>query len=161
MQTESLFSAVVEDVSHLDVTTLIPHRAPILLIDNLGDYVPGESLTAMKAVGDKEFWAAGHFPSFPVMPGVLVVEALAQTCAAYMALESRGDQSKPGMYVLLRTNVRYPKPVLPGTRLTLSVTLEQASEALHIFKVKATNGSQTCVRGEIAVGVAPAEKMEA
>ncbi|MDO6708145.1 3-hydroxyacyl-ACP dehydratase FabZ family protein [Photobacterium sp. 1_MG-2023] len=147
------------DVSDLDVKTLIPHREPFLLIDGLEDYQPGESLTAVKLVREDEFWVAGHFPEFPVMPGVLVVEALAQTCAAFMALGQAQKDARSDLYVLLKTNVRYPKPVLPGVRLQLTVQLDIASDALHVFKVKAFHGKTVCVRGELAVGIAPREKV--
>lgn len=152
-------TGIPRDLSNVDVASLIPHRAPFLLLDRLGSYVPGTSLSAVKAVTDDEFWAAGHFPGSPVMPGVLVTEALAQTCAAFMALESDDEDASQDMYVLLRTNVRYPKPVLPGSQLTLSVTLEHASSSLYMFKVKATVGEAVCVRGELSVGLAAKDKI--
>lgn len=147
------------DVAKIPVASLIPHRDPILLIDSLLEYQQGRCLTATKWVGDSEFWAKGHFPDFAVMPGVLVVEALAQTCAAYMALESQGSNGSNGLYVLLKSNVRYPNPVLPGDRLILSVTLEHSSAAMSIFKVKAMIDDRCSVRGEITVGVAELNKI--
>lgn len=151
------------DVRRIDVKSLIPHREPFLLVDALDTYVPGASLDAVKAVSRAEPWFQGHFPDFPVMPGVLVTEALAQTCAMFMALEARQAQapSDPDeIYILLRTEVRNTRPVFPGTLLQLRVDVdERLGEFVH-FKVVASQGGKSCVRGRLTVGKASKSKLE-
>ncbi|QNA87320.1 beta-hydroxyacyl-ACP dehydratase [Massilia sp. Dwa41.01b] len=151
------------DVRRIDVKSLIPHREPFLLVDALGAYLPGESLDAVKAVSRAEPWFQGHFPDFPVMPGVLVTEALAQTCAMFMALEARRAASPPDpddIYILLRTEVRNTRPVFPGTLLQLRVDVdERLGEFVH-FKVLASQGGKSCVRGRLTVGKASKSKLE-
>ncbi len=141
------------DVSQLDVKTLLPHREPFLLLDRLLDYRPGASLLAVKAVSRAEPWFQGHFPDFPVLPGVLIIEALAQTCAAFMALEA-GKGSVPGddLWVLLRTEVRNSRAVLPGTLLTLQADHEERKGDFIDFSVRASQDGKTSVRGRMTVG---------
>jgi len=140
----------------IDIKDLIPHREPFLLVDCLGQYDKGERLQAVKAVSRGDPWFLGHFPDFPIMPGVLVTEALAQTCAAFMSLENLGksrqdDSSSEQMYVLLRSDVRFPKPVLPGRLLELDVKISERTSAFDIFKVKASQNGQACARGSLTV----------
>lgn len=149
------------DVTRIDVKSLIPHREPFLLVDALTSYMRGESLEAVKAVSRAEPWFQGHFPDFPVLPGVLITEALAQTCAMFMRLESSDAQPDPDdIYVLLRTEVRNTRPVFPGTLLQLQVSVdERLGDFIH-FKVVASQGGKSCVRGKLTVGKASKNKLE-
>ena len=79
-------------LEYTDIEKLIPHRAPFLLIDKLTNAVPGESATGIKAVSGGEAYFAGHFPGNPVMPGVLIVEAMAQVAACVASLTLKDDQ---------------------------------------------------------------------
>lgn len=141
------------EVSQLDVKTLIPHREPFLLLDRLFEYRPGASLQAVKAVSRAEPWFLGHFPDFPVLPGVLVIEALAQTCAAFMALEAgEGGAVGDDIWVLLRTEVRNSRPVLPGTLLTLQADYEERKGDFIDFAVRASQNGKASARGRLTVG---------
>jgi len=142
-----------QDVCQIDVKTLLPHREPFLLLDRLLAYRPGASLQAVKAVSRAEPWFQGHFPDFPVLPGVLIIEALAQTCAAYMALESMERvEDNDDLWVLLRTEVRNSRPVLPGTLLYLEAEHEERKGDFIAFAVRATQDGKACVRGRLTVG---------
>jgi len=141
------------DVTRVDVKSLIPHREPFLLVDALTDYKPGIGLQAVKAVSRAEPWFQGHFPDYPVLPGVLITEALAQTCAMFMNLEDReSEQSQDYIYVLLRTEMRHFNPVFPGSLLTLKVEKTDINAHFVYFKVSASRGEKTCARGTITVG---------
>lgn len=154
-------------VTNIDIKSLIPHREPFLLVDALKEYNPGERLVAVKAVSRGEPWFQGHFPDFPVMPGVLIIESLAQTCAAFMALEHQSEatitnkdaQKQTQMYILLRSDVRFPKAVRPGCVLELEVTILEVTSAFLVFKVKATRDGETCVRGSLTVAVSAKDKL--
>lgn len=145
---------MTRDISHIEIKSLIPHREPFLLIDRLVSYTQGESLTALKSVTRSEPWFQGHFPDYPIMPGVLVTEALAQTCAAFSALELQAEdteKAKDTLYILLRTDIRYPKAVKPGCTLQLQAMLTEKTSAFDTFKVRATSDDGVCVRGTITV----------
>ncbi|MBV8270840.1 MAG: beta-hydroxyacyl-ACP dehydratase [Cupriavidus sp.] len=150
------------DVTSIDIKTLIPHREPFLMVDRIAEYRPGKGLTAIKAVSRADPWMQGHFPDFALMPGVLVVEALAQTCAVYMALEANGTpmHAQGQVAVLLRMQVRCIAPALPGMLLNLTVApREIRGQFVDIF-VCATQGDRTCVRGVLTVGTAPRRNLE-
>ena len=92
---QGLFVKMINEnrfLEYTDIEKLIPHRAPFLLIDKLTNAVPGESATGIKAVSGGESYFAGHFPSNPVMPGVLIVEAMAQVAACVASLTLKDDQ---------------------------------------------------------------------
>ncbi len=154
------------DVARVDIKTLIPHREPFLMLDRLVDYQPGQALVAIKAVSRGEPWFQGHFPDLPLMPGVLMVEALAQTCAAFMRLEAgptgkglpSGEQN---VAVLLRIQVRCLAPARPGALLTLTVRPREARAGFVDFAVNASQGERTCVRGVLTVGTTPRSRLEA
>ncbi|MFT6248654.1 MAG: 3-hydroxyacyl-[acyl-carrier-protein] dehydratase [Cognaticolwellia sp.] len=156
---------MTEQLCNIDIKSLIPHREPFLLVDTLKEYTPNERLVAIKAVTRGEPWFQGHFPDFPVMPGVLITEALAQTCAAFMALEyqseteAANEDTQAQLYILLRSDVRFPKAVRPGCLLELEVTISEETSAFTVFKVKATQDGKTCVRGNLTVAKSAKNKL--
>jgi 3-hydroxyacyl-[acyl-carrier-protein] dehydratase len=108
------------------VMRLIPHRYPFLMIDRLVDVVPGESVTGIKNVTINEPFFRGHFPGNPVMPGVLIIEALAQTAGA-LVMRSQGFESESKLvYFMSIDSARFRKLVLPGDTLYLH-TIKQHS----------------------------------
>jgi 3-hydroxyacyl-[acyl-carrier-protein] dehydratase len=98
----------------------IPHRYPMLLIDRIIDVVLGESCTGIKNVTANEPYFQGHFPDHPIMPGVLIVEAMAQTSATLVMAALPGDGPHL-VYFMTVENARFRKPVVPGDRLELKV----------------------------------------
>ncbi|MEO1167655.1 MAG: 3-hydroxyacyl-ACP dehydratase FabZ [Pseudomonadota bacterium] len=103
------------------VMAAIPHRYPFLLVDRVAEIVPGESITAIKAVSMNEEYFQGHFPGRPIMPGVLIIEAMAQA-AAIMAVEEL-DLLESGklVYFMAIDGAKFRAPVEPGCLLTLKV----------------------------------------
>ena len=99
---------------------MIPHRDPFLLIDEIRDLSPDERATGIKNVtGDEDFFR-GHFPGHPIMPGVLIVEAMAQT-SAVLVIGTVGHQPGSVVYFMTVEQARFRKPVLPGDRLVMEV----------------------------------------
>jgi 3-hydroxyacyl-[acyl-carrier-protein] dehydratase len=116
----------MEVINTEGVMRLIPHRYPFLMIDRLVDVVPGESVTGIKNVTINEPFFQGHFPGKPIMPGVLIIEALAQTAGA-LVMRSLGFKSEGRLvYFMSIDNARFRKLVLPGDTLYLH-TVKQHS----------------------------------
>ncbi len=112
----------------------IPHRYPMLMIDKMVDVVLGESAIGIKAVSNNEPFFQGHFPEKPVMPGVLIVEAMAQT-SAVLVVESLGEQAA-GLLVYFMTvdNAKFRRPVVPGDLLKIHVVRERRRGNVWKFK---------------------------
>lgn len=116
-------SASTADV--LAVMAMLPHRFPMLLVDRVEDIVPGVSARGIKAVTINEPFFAGHFPGRPIMPGVLIVEALAQT-AGVLAIRTLGDAGLGKLvYFMSIDNAKFRSPVEPGCLLDLHVDYVQ------------------------------------
>jgi 3-hydroxyacyl-[acyl-carrier-protein] dehydratase len=112
------------------IQELLPHRYPFLLVDRVVEFEPLKRMVALKSVTMNEPFFAGHFPGHPVMPGVLILEALAQT-AALLAMKSvPGDWSKKVTYLMGVDGARFRKPVVPGDRLELHVEVIKAKGAV-------------------------------
>lgn len=118
-----------------EIMTLIPHRAPMLLIEEISDYVRGEYAVGHKNVSINEPFFQGHFPKKPIMPGVLIIEALAQLGCVLLSLEAEKPLEKMPLFMSIE-QAKFRAPVLPGDRLDLRV--EIISLKRGIAKVKAT-----------------------
>ena len=127
-------------IGPLDITRVmaaIPHRYPMLLVDRVVELIPDRSITAIKAVTMNEGFFQGHFPGRPIMPGVLIVEALAQA-AGILAVESLGlAGSGKLVYFMSIDGVKFRKPVEPGVLLTLEAEFVQKRARVCKFAGKA------------------------
>ncbi len=116
------------------IKQMIPHRYPMLMIDRIVDVVPNERATGIKNVTINEPFFQGHFPSFPVMPGVLIVEAMAQT-AAVLVVESLGPEKEGRLvYFMSIDAARFRKPVVPGN--TIKIHVERQRNRGNVWKFK-------------------------
>ena len=119
------------------IKSAIPHRYPFLLIDRIIDFVPGESITALKNVTHNEPFFEGHFPENPIMPGVLIVEAMAQTCGV-LIFRSLRNSPKNGLFYLAGVDkARFRKAVSPGDQIFLEVKLLKHIKDIYKFEASA------------------------
>jgi 3-hydroxyacyl-[acyl-carrier-protein] dehydratase len=118
-----------------EILRLMPHRYPFLLIDHIVEYKEGDSVIALKNVSFNEPFFVGHFPENPVMPGVLILEALAQATAflALKTLEARGELDLKNKVFLFAglDDVRFRQPVFPGAQLELHVKLGKSKRGIY------------------------------
>lgn len=126
------------------IMEMIPHRYPILLVDRVLELVPGESAVSLKNVTMNEPHFMGHFPGFPVMPGVLIIEAMAQT-AAIVVVEALGaDAEGKVVYFMTIDNARFRSPVTPGDSVHIHVEKVRAKGPVWKFTGKAMVGDKLC-----------------
>lgn len=136
------------------IEQLIPHRSPFLLVDRITEedrergYIRGE-----KAVTATEWYFQGHFPGLPVMPGVLQVEALAQTMAVYVA-RTAGFGSRMGLFAAI-DEVRFKRIVQPGDRLTLEVTMEKLGRRMGRGRAVASVDGEIACEGILSFIIPP------
>ena len=132
------------------IRKLLPHRYPFLLVDRVLDFEPGVSLQAIKNVTFNEPFFQGHFPEKPVMPGVLILEALAQaTGLLAFNTESRGAERDTLYYLVGIDNARFKQPVVPGDQLHLSVTVTKQKRGIWVFDSQATVDGKTAASAVI------------
>ena len=129
-----------------EIKKIIPHRAPMLLVDMVESIEPGVSAVAYKAVSYNEPFFQGHYPDCPVMPGVLIIEALAQTGA--IALMSSDEYKDKTPFFGAVQNAKFRKPVSPGCMLRLETELVKVRGSIGMGKGKAYVGDQVVAEGE-------------
>ena len=126
-----------------EVMELIPHRPPFLMIDRVEEMVRNESAVGIKNVTINEPFFAGHFPTRPVMPGVLIIEAMAQT-AGVLVVESLGESERGKLvYFMTIDNARFRKPVFPGDQVRLEVRVQRSRGPVWKFVGEAKVDGQT------------------
>ena len=125
-------------LEHPDILELIPHRPPFLLIDRVDRIVPNEKARGIKAVTGTEPHLAGHFPGHPIMPGVLVIEAMAQTAGVLIAHSNRKETEGKHVYFTTIDKVKFRAPTRPGDILHLDVVTAGGRGQLHKFDGEAS-----------------------
>ncbi len=140
------------------IQKLIPHRWPILMVDRIVEYDPARSyIRGEKGVTSSEWFFQGHFPGLPVMPGVLQVEALAQTMAVYVAQQA-GFGDRIGLFAAIE-ECRFKRVVQPGDRLTLEVTMEKLGKRFGRGKAVASVDGEVCCAATISFIIPSAEAL--
>ena len=130
-------SETATDMDTMRLMEVLPHRYPFLMIDRLVDIIANVSATGIKNVTVNEPYFQGHFPGQPVMPGVLIIEAMAQTSAA-LVVHSMGPHAEGKLvYFMSIESARFRKPVLPGDRLNVHVTKERSRGNVWKFRAEA------------------------
>lgn len=143
-----------------EIKRRLPHRYPFLLIDRVLEIEEGQSCKAVKNVTGTEAFFEGHFPEYPVLPGVLILEAMAQ--AAGIAAYSLGDNAT-GRLVLLAgiDKARFKRPVVPGDQLLLHVNRLSHRMGLYVFGGKATVDGELAAQAEVRFVVVPRTDIQA
>ncbi len=133
-----------------EILRKLPHRYPILLVDRVLEFEAGKRIRALKNVTINEPYFTGHFPQRPVMPGVLMLEALAQA-AALLSFATMGVESddKTVYYFAGIDAARFKRPVEPGDQLILDVTLDRMKSGIFKFKARASVDEQLAVEAEL------------
>jgi 3-hydroxyacyl-[acyl-carrier-protein] dehydratase len=128
----------------------LPHRYPFLLVDRVLDLVPGERITALKNVSMNEPFFPGHYPHHPVMPGVLIVEAMAQVAAilSFKTMGSRPD-GKSVYYFVGIDGARFKRPVTPGDQLILEVSILTSKRGIWKYSAQAKVDGQIAAEAEL------------
>ena len=129
--------------------TLLPHRYPFLLLDRVTAFEANQTLTAIKNVTMNEPFFQGHFPGFPVMPGVFITEALAQACGTWAILSEGGRNDKEIYFFAGIDNARFKRQVIPGDQLVFEVELLQSKRGIGKFKAVAKVDGQVAAEAEI------------
>jgi 3-hydroxyacyl-[acyl-carrier-protein] dehydratase len=147
---------VSEGETDIDITEIlrrIPHRYPFLLVDRAEDYRPSQSIVGVKCVTVNEPFFQGHFPGYPVMPGVLIVEALAQSGAVLMSKSLDVDVRGKTIFFVSVDNCRFRQPVRPGDVLKLHVEVLRARGDLFKFRGRAMVEDKVAAEAEFAAMV--------
>ncbi len=120
-----------------EIEAILPHRAPFLMLDRIVELDPGRRGVGIKRVGADEFWVQGHFPGNPILPGVLVAEALAQMAAVIWLSANRERVGQP-VYLVGMDKMRFRRIVKPGDELRLEVALTSERRKMLFFDAIAT-----------------------
>jgi 3-hydroxyacyl-[acyl-carrier-protein] dehydratase len=135
-----------------EIQQIIPHRWPFLLVDKVVDLHPGESATGIKNVSAGDICFQGHFPDYPIFPGVLIVEAMAQV-GAVAVLSVPENKEKIVLFAGI-DNLRFRGPVFPGDTLLLEVTFTKMRGSIGKGQAKATVEGKTVAEGELTFAIA-------
>ena len=134
-----------------EIEKIIPQREPFLMIDKVEDYIPGESCTAYKEVKKEEYYFKGHFPGNPIMPGVLIVESLAQT-GAVAILSMEENKGKNALFGGI-DKLRFKKQVVPGDVLKLEVKIIKQKGPIGVGEAIATVDGKVAAKGELTFAI--------
>jgi 3-hydroxyacyl-[acyl-carrier-protein] dehydratase len=141
------------EIDIIEILARIPHRYPFLLVDRAEEYRPHQSIVGIKCVTANEPFFQGHFPDYPVMPGVLIVEALAQTGAVLMSKSLEVDTRGKTILFMSVDNCRFRQPVRPGDVIRMHVEVVRARGDVFKFRGRALVGEKVAAEAEFAAMV--------
>lgn len=130
------------------IKRLLPHRAPFLFVESISDVVPGQSATGWKSVSFNEPHFVGHFPQYAVMPGVLIIESMAQTAGALVVHTLGLQDQQRVVYFMTIDKARFRRPVHPGTMLRMPVKVIRHRGSVWRFEGKAYVNDDLCAEAE-------------
>lgn len=134
-----------------EIKKVIPQREPFLMIDEIEEYVPGEYCIAYKNISNDEYYFQGHFPEKPIMPGVLIVEALAQA-GAFAVLSEEENKGKNVLFAGIK-NMKFKQIVFPGDKLKLEVKIIKRKGTIGIGEAIATVNEKIVAKGELTFAI--------
>jgi len=142
-----------------EILAYLPHRYPFLLVDRVLEVVPGERIVALKNISMNEPFFPGHYPRHPIMPGVLIVEALAQA-AALLSFKTLGGKpdGKSVYYFVGIDGARFKRPVTPGDQLILEVTFQTSKRNIWKFAGQAKVDGKLAAEAELMCTLRPIEE---
>jgi 3-hydroxyacyl-[acyl-carrier-protein] dehydratase len=132
-----------------EIMTIVPHAYPFLLVDRILEIEPGKRIVGIKNVTYNEPFFPGHFPGRPIMPGVLIVEAMAQTAGMLVFKSLPAEQYKTPVYFLGIDHVRFRKPVVPGDQLRLELEITKHRQSIWGFKGNALVEGKVVAEAEL------------
>ncbi len=139
-----------------EIRKFLPHRYPFLLVDRVIECVPGERITAIKNISINEPQFTGHFPNQAIMPGVLIIEALAQVTGLLGFRTMSEEPSEDILYMLVGVdNVRFKRQVVPGDQLTLKAKIERRSKVIWKFSCEASVDGEICTAANLLCAASP------
>ena len=142
-----------------EIRKFLPHRYPFLLVDRVLECVPGESIVAIKNITINEPQFTGHFPDQAIMPGVLIIEALAQATGLLGFRTISEEPSDDLLYMLVGVdNVRFKRQVVPGDQLVLKAKIERRSRIIWKFTCEASVDGELCTAANLLCAAAPKEE---
>ncbi len=143
-----------------EIRKFLPHRYPFLLVDRVLDCTPGETLTAIKNVSVNEPFFTGHFPEVPIMPGVLIIEALAQATGLLGFRTMSEEPSNDVLYMLVGVDkVRFKRQVVPGDQLMLKVKVERRASVVWKFSCEASVDGEVVTKCEMLCAAKPKDEL--
>ena len=137
-----------------DIMEMLPHRYPFLLVDGIAEFEDGKRIVGVKNVTMNEPFFQGHFPGHPIMPGVLIIEAMAQVGGVFAILMGEGGEDQVTYFVGI-DKVKFRKPVVPGDTLRMEMELINNRRGIHYFAGKAYVGNTLVAEGELKATFAP------
>jgi 3-hydroxyacyl-[acyl-carrier-protein] dehydratase len=136
------------ELNTLEIMDLLPHRYPILLVDRIAEFEKGNRILGIKNVTINEPFFQGHFPDHPIMPGVLILEAMAQVGGVYAILANEVGENQVPYFVGI-DKAKFRKPVLPGDVLHLELDLQKVRRGIYSFIGKATVDGKLVAQAEL------------
>ena len=137
------------------ILTMLPHRYPFLLIDRVLETIPGEYVKALKNVTYNEHFFQGHFPGRPIMPGVLILEAMAQSGGIMLCSKYGQEMDGRLIYFMGMDNVKFRRPVVPGDQIIFELKMVQLSHRAARMSGKATVEGKVVTQADMSVAMAP------
>ena len=140
----------VDTVDVVRIMEMIPHRFPMLLIDKVIDLIPDRSATGIKNVTINEQFFQGHFPSRPIVPGVMIIESMAQTAAVLVVHTLGADSEGKLVYFMSVENARFRRPIVPGDQMLVHVEKTRSRGTVWKFSSKVTVNGQLAAEARYA-----------